>query len=108
MNSRSTPKTVRLTGELDIARKVELRAALVIDPQAKAMLIDLSDVTYADSTALAELLRLSTQAGNAAIRVALIVVSPQFSRVIRYAGLDQAFRVFGDRTDALAYLEEAS
>jgi anti-anti-sigma regulatory factor len=45
-----------LAGELEISRKREMRDALALSESARAVLLDLSDVTYADSTALTELL----------------------------------------------------
>lgn len=107
MNPRSTLEVVRIVGELDISRKEELRVALSVGRQARAILVDLAEVTYADSTALSELLRFGADAKRAQVPVALVVVTPQFTRVMRYAGLDSAFAVFGDRDSALAFLEQA-
>ncbi|HEX3369856.1 MAG TPA: hypothetical protein VHS56_09800, partial [Candidatus Cybelea sp.] len=50
-------ETVRLSGELEISRKREIRDAFTLPEGAAAVLVDLSEVTYADSTALTELLR---------------------------------------------------
>lgn len=108
MSPRSTLEIVRIVGELDISRKEELRAALRVGPQARAILVDLAEVTYADSTALSELLRFGSEAKRVEVAVALVVVTPQFMRVMRYAGLDNAFHVFGDRAAALAYLDAGS
>ena len=52
----SSLEVVRLTGELDISRRDEVAAALEQVKAAPAVLVDLSDVPYADSTVLAELL----------------------------------------------------
>ncbi|MGA8534288.1 MAG: STAS domain-containing protein [Candidatus Tumulicola sp.] len=99
---------VVLAGELDIARKEELHRALVIGPAARGILLDLSDVTYADSTALTELLRFRRHAEQRTVPVALVVAQAQFDRVIRYAGLYEVFEIFGSRNEALAYLESAA
>jgi len=48
------PFVVRLTGELDIGTKDLLRAALHAPTDSRSVLLDLTTVTYADSTALAE------------------------------------------------------
>jgi anti-anti-sigma factor len=95
---------IRLTGELDLARRDEIRAALVVGGQEQGILVDLSSVTYADSTVLAELLRFQQDAGAARIPVALIVATPQFARIVNYAGLPDAFAIFADRGAALTYL----
>lgn len=108
MNERPNVEVIRLTGELDVARKDALRGALKIPPAAGAVLLDLADVTYADSTALTELMRFRMEAERKNVRIAIVATSPQFDRVIRYAGLNELFSIFGDRGAALEYLERAS
>ena len=108
MSDRSTLAVIRLSGELDIARKEALLDALRIDASARAVLLDLGEVTYADSTALTELLRFRSEAERHNVPVAIVATSPQFDRVIRYAGLDEVFSIFSDRGEALSYLERAS
>ncbi|MBV8118276.1 MAG: STAS domain-containing protein [Candidatus Eremiobacteraeota bacterium] len=98
---------IELSGELDIARKEELHRALALDPGLRAVLLDLSGVTYADSTALTELLRFRKQTDENGISVAMVVTSPQFDRIIRYAGLYEVFSIFADRSSATAFLERA-
>jgi anti-anti-sigma factor len=99
---------VRLSGELDVARKQELRDALRFEDSTRGILIDLSSVTYADSTALAELLRFSMQVQREGIRLAVLIRSPQLDLLIRYAGCEGAFKIFRSREEALAYLEDVS
>jgi anti-sigma B factor antagonist len=98
-------EVVTLAGELDIARKEELHRALLVEPAMRGVLLDLSEVTYADSTALTELLRFRMSAEQDRIPVAIVVISPQLDRIIRYAGLHEVFDVFKNRADALAYLD---
>lgn len=104
MKANGSSVVVRLDGELDVSRKDELRAALKSAHQAHSVLLDLAGVTYADSTALVELLHFCTDLKESDVPVALLIETPQFARLIKYAGLDQAFAVFDDRDDALAYL----
>lgn len=108
MKARPSYEVVSLAGELDIARKEELHRALFIEPSMRGILLDLSDVTYADSTALTELLRFRMQADQGNIPVAIVVTSPQLDRIVRYAGLHEVFIIFDNRADALAHLEQAS
>jgi anti-anti-sigma factor len=108
VNSQGTIEVVRLTGELDIGRRSELHDALTIGENARAVLLDLSAVTYADSTALGELLQFRDVAERRAIPVAIVVIAPQFERLIRYAGLYEMFSIFNDLGKALSYLDEAS
>lgn len=99
-------ETVRLTGELEISRKREMRDAFMLPDGARAVLVDLSEVTYADSTALTELLRFCVTAQRDRIPLAVVIRTRQFSRLVQYAGLAGAFEIFEDRDDALAYLNE--
>lgn len=104
MKTDGPSAVVRFDGELDVSRKDELRSALQSALQARSVLLDLAAVTYADSTALVELLHFCTDLKESNVPVALLIETPQFARLIKYAGLDQVFAVFDSRGDALAYL----
>ena len=95
---------IRLTGELEIGRKDEISRALRLTGSERSILVDFHDVTYADSTSLAELLRFRRDADAHGIPVAIVIGSRQFARLIQYAGLSDAFTVFEDRGAALTYL----
>lgn len=99
-------KVIALAGELDIARKEELRAALSVDAGSR-VLLDLSAVKYADSTALTELLRFRMHAGERDVPVAMVIATPQLDRILRYAGLYEVFDIFPDREDARRHLAAA-
>lgn len=103
-SSQSTYHVLELSGELDIARRDEIRRTLVAEGPGPALLVDLSRVTYADSTTIAEMLRFRRDADRYNRRVALLIADPQFARVIQYAGLADAFAVFDSRAAALTYL----
>ena len=107
MNNTSTGiAVISLSGELEIGRRDEIHDVLQISGRESGVLLDFSAVTYADSTSLAELLRLHKQAREHQLPVALVVALPQFERLLRYAGLQTAFRVFRERGEALSYLAE--
>ena len=99
---------IRLAGELEIGRKDEISKALVIAGGESAVLLDFSDVIYADSTSLAELLRFRDDASKQQIPVAIVIGSKQFARLIQYAGLSAAFRIFDSRAEALVDLSQAT
>ena len=98
---------IRLTGELEIGRKDEIAAALVVAGSESGILLDFSDVNYADSTSLAELLRFRDEAAKQNVPVAIVIGSKQFARLIKYAGLSHAFRIFDNRAEALMDLSQA-
>jgi anti-anti-sigma factor len=99
-------KVIRLSGELEIARKHEIRQALFAPTDGTPVLLDLSEVTYADSIALTELLRFCSESQREGRPVALLIQTPQFARLIEYAGLATAFKVFSQYAEALAYLTQ--
>ncbi|HEX3457656.1 MAG TPA: STAS domain-containing protein, partial [Candidatus Baltobacteraceae bacterium] len=85
----------------------EIRDALQRADDGDAFLVDLATVTYADSTALTELLRFCVLAKNDGKPVAVVIQTPQFARLVQYAGLADAFPIFSDTQAALEYLNEA-
>ncbi len=99
---------IRLAGELEIGRKDEITSALVVTGGESGILLDFSDVTYADSTSLAELLRFRDESAQQNIPVAIVIGSRQFARLIQYAGLGHAFRIFDNRAAALSDLSQAA
>ncbi len=105
--SGSSIGVIKLTGELDIGRRDEIRAALQFAGDEPGMLLDFSEVTYADSTMLAQLLRLRNEADALRIPLAIVIGSRQFARLIEYAGLNEAFAIFDTRAAALSHLAAA-
>ena len=99
---------IRLTGELEIGRQDEIAQALRLSGSEPGILLDFSDVTYADSTTLAALLRFRDQAMRRDVPIAIVIGSKQFARLIEYAGLGDAFRIFESRAAALTDLAKAA
>jgi anti-sigma B factor antagonist len=97
---------LKIAGELEIGRRSEIRQALQLTGTERAVLVDFSEVTYADSTALSELVRLHREAEAHNIRLAILIGAPQFARLLQYAGLGQLFALFEERGSALAFLGE--
>jgi len=85
--------SVRLTGELDLSNVSSLRAKLgAVDGPA---VVDLSEVTYLDSTALNELANLRRRVGA----VTLVVASPNVRRTLEIVGFSRSFRIIGRREE---------
>jgi len=106
VNGERSVRTIRLHGDLEISRKSEIRAALQAGTGASAVLVDLSGVNYADSTALTELLRVAGDARQALIPIAFVVATAQLARIVEVAGLRHAVAIFAELDAALAYLRE--
>ena len=99
---------IRLTGELEIGRQDEIAQALRVTGSEPGILLDFADVTYADSTSLAMLLRFRDQAMRRNVPIAIVIRSKQFARLIEFAGLSDAFRIFDSRAAALTDLAKAA
>ena len=107
MSGEAGVSVIRLDGELEIGRRDELARLLHLQGSESSVLVDCSNVTYADSTALAELLRFRAGAQARGVSLALLIESRQFARIVQYAGLADAFAIFENRPDALAYLSRS-
>ncbi len=85
---------ITLRGELDLSNVAEMRSTLA-DARAPAV-VDLTAVTYLDSTALFELGALRKRVGN----VVLIGPSPQIRRTLEIVGFTKIFEIVGSRAEA--------
>ena len=100
---------VTLGGELDIYTVAGFRQDLEeVDPAARPLVIDLSDVTLLDSSGLGALVSLLNRARTGDGQLGLIRPHRRLRRVFEITGLRRAF-VFGDDLDGvLAALAEGS
>jgi anti-sigma B factor antagonist len=82
---------VRLSGELDIATTDRLDDAVapVLDPIPPKLIVDVSGVSFADSSAIAKLVQWSLKVDQVEVRGA----SPLLRRVITTMGLDGKLRL---------------
>ena len=103
-------KVIAVAGEIDIFTAPELRAAVVdaIDAGARGLVIDLSDTSFLDSTALGVLIgalkRLRTLGG----RLVIVNREPTTARTFEITGLDQTLEIAETRDEALQALGEAT
>jgi anti-anti-sigma factor len=104
MITQSSINIIKLIGELDIGRREEVRQALQIEGPGPGILVDFVEVSYTDSTIIAEVLRFYNDAHAAERRIAILIGSPRFERILQYAGLSDVFPIFKDRAEALSYL----
>jgi anti-sigma B factor antagonist len=94
---------VRLAGELDLYNAHEIRDVL-LDESGKdpeRLVVELSQVTFVDSTALGVLIEARAKLAN---KRAFLVASPQFEtrRALEVSGLDRHFGVYDSVDAALA------
>lgn len=96
-------QVVRVAGEIDLATAPDLRDPLgEIPSNAGPVIVDLSEVTFIDSTGLSVLVatwkRFNEDDGGG---FRLVVSRPAVRRVLDVTGLAQVFAVFPTLTEAL-------
>ena len=94
---------VELDGEIDLERAPKVRKTL-LDCVARGsdVLVDLSRVTYIDSSGIASLVEALQNAGKGGTGFGLVAVSPEALRVFELARLDKVFAIHPDIDAALA------
>ncbi len=82
---------LRPVGELDVATAPELRRALnAAVGTHRAVVVDLSGVTFADCAGLRPLRRAIREGGNGTTSVRCFAARPGIERVLRMTGLQQS------------------
>ena len=89
--------TVYVSGELDPATSPDFadQVRAGIDSTVVAVALDMSEVTFCDSSGLAALLGVRSCAENVGATVRLLDPTPQLRRVLKLTGLDHALQVAG-------------
>ena len=97
---------IKLTGEVDLYTAPRFKDDLVglIDDNAVDVVIDLSGVTFIDSTALGVLIGGVRRVNAAGGAMALVVTSRPVERVLSITGLDRVFTIHESLEDAIAAL----
>jgi anti-sigma B factor antagonist len=93
-----------LSGELDLATAPALRASLdkAVESGGADLWIDLSEVTFMDSTGLLALLATRRRLRASSTSLAIICPEGPVRRVFTVAGLDDEFSIHTDRAAAHA------
>jgi anti-sigma B factor antagonist len=95
-----------VAGELDLytAERLQARIDEAGAVGADTVLVDLSEVSFVDSTALAVLVRESKRLEGRGGSLALVTNDPRTRRVVEVTGLNRVLRTFATLQDALASL----
>jgi anti-sigma B factor antagonist len=103
-----TTTVLRVSGTLDIATApgFGIRVAELIRRGENDIVIDLSDVTFLDSTGLSVLLNINRRATRARLGSAVICPDGRPRVPIRIARLEDSLRVRDTETEALRCVEE--
>lgn len=100
-----TVEVVRLAGELDIHSTAQVRAVvdgLVVDEHRVHLVVDLTALTFIDSSGLGALVRVQRQCRN--LRGSLVVVCPEGAalRLMTLTGMTHVLRICETLESALA------
>ncbi len=91
------------TGEIDLYTAPALRESLIRAGESSSrVVIDLTDVTFLDSTGLGVMLGALGRARTAERSVALVGPTDMVKRVLQITGLDQVFTTYVRLDEALA------
>lgn len=94
---------VALSGEIDMEEAPKVRRVLLDSmKQKRDILVDLSQVTYIDSSGIASLIEGLQAARKQKNDLALVSVSQRARRVLELARLDKVFTIHADLATALA------
>lgn len=101
---------VEVSGEVDLHTAPQLRAALESavsaagDADGAAVLVDLSDVGFMDSTGLGELVGAHRALERSGSQLHLAVGNERVARLLSITGLDEVLPTHPDRASGLAAL----
>lgn len=90
-----TVSIVKLNGDLDFSRKAQIEATLAEADSADIAIVDLSEVTYIDSSCLSSLAALKKRMrdnGTAAI-LRIAGANESLRRIFEICGLDKSFEM---------------
>jgi anti-sigma B factor antagonist len=101
---------IAVSGEADLFAAPELKQRLVAvaDGGSTQIVIDLSDATLLDSTALGVLIGAAKRLRALDGELAIVNSDEMIARTFEITGCDQIFAIFKTREDAVAALEESA
>jgi len=104
MPTADHPNVLPLDGEIDlhVSPRIASSLALMIEDQPKHLVVDLSRVSYIDSSGLAVLIEAMQNVAQYDGKFALAGLQDSVRPIFEIARLDQVFRIFPDVDSALA------
>jgi anti-sigma B factor antagonist len=94
-------------GEVDVYSAPALRDSLsgLLDAGPKAVIVDLTEVAFLDSTGLGALVAARTRANDAGSRLLIVCDRERIVKLFRITGLDSVFEIYPSRDAAVQSLE---
>lgn len=98
------PEVLTLSGEIDLHRSPEIKEQLrpLIDARTPRILLDLSAVTYMDSSGLAVVIEALQRVIAYGGRLGLFGLQESVRSIFEIARLDQVFQIYPDEAAASA------
>jgi anti-sigma B factor antagonist len=95
---------VDASGEIDLHQSTVLQQKLleVLDQKPDRMIINLSDVSYMDSSGVASLVKLLSRTRKNGISLALAAPTKKVKAIFEITRLDSVFDIFDSEEEALA------
>ena len=102
----STTTAVAVVGEVTFANVLDFDHALghALDEGAQNLVVDLTDVTFIDSSGLSSLLTASARARDGGGTVALVLAQGEPPSIFRFRGVDRLLSLHPSREAALQSL----
>jgi len=102
--SEPEPSIIALEGEIDLHESPNVRESLrpSIERKAPRVFVDMTAVSYIDSSGLAVLIDAMQRIANYGGKFGIIGIRPAVRNVLEIARLDQVFRLYPDRASAVS------
>jgi anti-anti-sigma factor len=97
---RTPQKVFKLIGELDSARQAELEAIAAAAAEAELAIVDMTDITFLDSTFLKWLLRTKKVVEENQGRLRVVAPNGVVTRLLAIANLEGVIEVFPTHFEA--------
>jgi anti-sigma B factor antagonist len=96
-------------GEIDLYTAPDLKQVLTvaIEGGERRLVIDLTDVSFLDSTALGVLIGAVKRVRSRGGALAIVNTDSSIAKTFEITGLDQIFTILGTREDAMGALDRA-
>lgn len=103
VRSEGDTTVVALSGDVDLDSSPKVRSVLLESVgQKRGVLVEMSAVSYIDSSGIASLVEAYQSARRESTLFALVAVSDAAMRVLELARLDQVFAIHESVSDAIA------
>jgi anti-sigma B factor antagonist len=101
---------VAVHGEIDVYSAPALKDAVtdLLGPDHPAVIVDLTDVGFLDSTGLGALVAARTSATDAQVRLLVVSDRDRILKLFRITGLDGVFEIYATVDEAVAALGAAT